>query len=59
MVFKLCEWETVFPDGVSLATYRRIGRMIRRYGNVIVRMELDSDPHGALSRALDKIEKRK
>lgn len=35
MTFRLDQWEKAFPDGVSLATYQRISRVIRNLGGLM------------------------
>lgn len=32
MTIKLSQWERHYPDGCSLSTFQRIGRLIRRLG---------------------------
>ncbi len=55
MVIKISTWERHYPDGVSLATHNRIGRLIRRYGTVAKITILEWTEDG-LRKALDGLE---
>ena len=52
---RLADWQDYFPDGVSLAAYQRIGRLIRRFGTVVVITLTDATPE-ALWAAMDLLE---
>lgn len=58
MLIKLSHWERHYPDGCSLATYNRIGRLIRRLGTE-VNIDIKRFDHEGLRAALDNLEKER
>jgi hypothetical protein len=52
--FNLSDWRTYFPDGISLAAYQLIRRLIRRYGE-FVQVACGPGDHAALSRELSRL----
>ena len=55
----LGEWQREFPDGCSLTTYQRIGRLIRRHGTeALIRLDwTGAEPESVLCAALDRLER--
>lgn len=56
IVIKLSKWSKLFPDGVSINHYNRIGRIIRSLGTAAV-AQLAKNDHDQLERELVRIEK--
>lgn len=62
MSFQISQWEKHFPDGVSIADYQRIGRIIRTRGMFVTITLRATDPDERmveLTAALRKIESGK
>ena len=56
MTIKLSEWERHFPDGISLSTYQRIGRILRQYGTYATWITMVEWTEEELRKELDRIE---
>jgi hypothetical protein len=55
LTFKIAQWADHFPDGVSRATYVKIGALIRRHGTQCV-LSLREATEGELLKALRHLE---
>lgn len=58
MEISISEWQRHFPEGVSLATYNRIGRLIRERGTM-ARIKIFALCEAGLRRALDDLERKR
>ena len=52
----LADWAEHFPDGVSRATYARLGRLVKEYGTGLVVWVIPGDLD-SLRAALDDLER--
>ncbi len=57
MLVKISELDRHYPNGYSLTTYQRIGRLIREHGT-LVKVNIRPGSFESLRRALDRLEKQ-